>query len=139
MSQTIHTAIKNKFILEKSKEGMILFNNPTGESTDINGSHIKYGLCPGSSDLIGWRSVDIDGEQVAQFCAVEIKTLSYPSLTKKQANFLFQVLMAGGYSAVVMESEGENFKIILLWDITEYISDFLKSDKRSISMKRFLR
>lgn len=70
---------------------------------------IPVGLCTGSSDLIGWRTLritpDMVGQRVAQFCAVEAKTPSMPLPTKEQRNFLRQVAKAGGYAAVVREKD----------------------------------
>jgi len=79
-----------------------------------NAQHITYGLRPGSSDLIGWRTVKIRPEDVdkriAQFCAVECKTGQYATITTEQSNFLQQVRKAGGYAAVA-QLNGE--KVIL--------------------------
>jgi hypothetical protein len=76
----------------------------------LNAHRISFGLTDGASDLIGWRPVKItkemDGKTIAQFCAVEVKTKAYPTLTKDQKNFLKQVKDAGGYAAVYKEGKG---------------------------------
>ena len=46
-----------------------LFRNNVGVLTDARGQHVTYGLCVGSSDLIG--DYPLDG--VAVFMAVEVK------------------------------------------------------------------
>ncbi|MFW6313505.1 MAG: VRR-NUC domain-containing protein [Spirochaetota bacterium] len=68
---------------------------------------IRYGLTPGSSDLIGWRSIvitpDMVGQRIAQFTAVEAKTPG-DRVRPDQRNFLDQVKAAGGYAAIGRES-----------------------------------
>jgi len=70
---------------------------------------IRYGLCIGSSDLIGWRTLriteDMVGKRVAQFCALEAKTENMSGPTKEQRNFLQQVAKSGGYAVVVREKD----------------------------------
>ena len=65
---------------------------------------MSYGLRPGSSDLIGWRTRVIRpedvGKRIAQFCGVECKTGQYATITTDQRNFLQVVRKAGGYAAV---------------------------------------
>lgn len=71
-------------------------------------SRVKYGLCVGSSDHIGWTPVIVGpehvGQTVAVFTAVEEKTLAYPRLTADQANWLTQVTAAGGLGYVARET-----------------------------------
>jgi hypothetical protein len=76
-----------------------LFRNNVGLATTANGHAIKYGLCKGSSDLIGWTSLEITpdmvGKKIAIFTAVELKTKNV-KLSTEQRNFLQQVTDAGG-------------------------------------------
>ena len=64
---------------------------------------VKFGLCPGSSDLIGLKSVtitpDMVGQTVAIFAAVEVKTKTGRA-TDKQNNFLKHINQAGGIGIV---------------------------------------
>ena len=64
---------------------------------------ITFGLAPGSSDLIGLRSVvvtpDMVGERVAIFCAVEVKT-ERGGATKEQAAFIDTVQSLGGRAGI---------------------------------------
>ena len=75
---------------------------------------IHFGLCVGSSDLIGWTSKTITpnmvGGKVAIFTAIEIKTKT-TRLSLKQHNFITEVKIAGGIAGVA-RSEAEAIKII---------------------------
>jgi hypothetical protein len=61
------------------------------------------GLCNGSSDLIGWHTVEITpdmvGQRIAVFVALEVKDKG--RLTPEQATFLRVVSEAGGIAAEV--------------------------------------
>ena len=74
-----------------------------------NARPLHAGLCVGSSDLIGWKTVtitpDMVGQQVAMFVAAEVKTAT-GRLTGEQQNFLNKVRDAGGL-AVVIRSEND--------------------------------
>ena len=74
-----------------------------------NARPLHAGLCVGSSDLIGWKTVtitpDMVGQQVAMFVAAEVKTAT-GRLTGEQQNFLNKVRDAGGL-AVVIRSENQ--------------------------------
>lgn len=54
-----------------------LFRNNNGVLRDARGQYVKYGLAPGSSDLIGVRRITITPEMVGRivgvFCALEVK------------------------------------------------------------------
>ena len=80
-----------------------LFRNNTGALEDKTGRIVRYGLCKGSSDLIGWRTVDVTpdmvGQRVAVFVALEVKDRG--RLTAEQAQFLEVVRRAGGIAAEV--------------------------------------
>lgn len=65
---------------------------------------IKFGLCVGSSDIIGWKSrvmqpVDV-GVRYAIFAALEVKA-DKGRATDDQNNFIEQVRAAGGIAGVV--------------------------------------
>lgn len=69
---------------------------------------INFGLAVGSSDLIGWTTVEITqdmvGEHVAIFTAIEVKT-EKGRPTKAQQNFIQQVHNAGGIAGVCRSVE----------------------------------
>lgn len=75
----------------------------------INARFYTSGLFKGSSDKIGWRPVtitpDMVGQVIAQFVSIEVKTLSYPTITPEQDNWLQEVADAGGYAAVAREQK----------------------------------
>lgn len=87
------------------KLGARLYRNNVGKLQDKRGQWVAYGLCPGSSDLIGWHTVtispDMVGSQVAVFVAVEVKTTDRRSqVTDEQERFLQVVTQAGGMAFV---------------------------------------
>jgi hypothetical protein len=68
-----------------------------------NARPLHAGLCKGSSDLIGWTSVEITpemvGKKIAVFTAIEVKTnTGRPS--KDQLNFIEVVKSSGGFAGV---------------------------------------
>ena len=79
-----------------------LWRNNTGALKDQRGQLVRYGLCPGSSDLIGFRTVvitpDMVGQRVAIFAAVEVKDRG--RVTDQQQAFLNLVQQAGGIAGV---------------------------------------
>lgn len=85
-----------------------VFRNSVGVTTMPNGNTIRYGLCTGSSDLIGWTSqtitADMVGKQVAVFTAVEVKNAKGRA-TSEQRAFLTAVTRAGGIAGVCRSPE----------------------------------
>lgn len=94
------------------RPGIRLFRNNVGtgwqgrqkwngqkELTLGNPRPLKAGLCEGSSDLIGWVTVEITpemvGQKVAVFTAIEYKTPNTGTSTA-QGKFLAAVRAAGG-------------------------------------------
>ena len=67
-----------------------------GDVVVRNGRPLHAGLCIGSSDLIGYRTV----AGVAQFVALEVKTATGRP-TQEQRRFLDHIQGAGGCAAVV--------------------------------------
>ena len=69
---------------------------------------LQAGLCEGSSDLIGWTSMEITpemvGKKVAIFTALEVKSgKGRPS--DEQRNFIQRVQEAGGIATVVRSEQ----------------------------------
>ena len=79
-----------------TQEGARVFRNETGGYRSPSGIWVSYGLCKGSSDLIGWYK--------GRFLAVEIKT-NKGRVTKQQQNFIDQVNLSGGIAFVARSPE----------------------------------
>jgi len=95
-------SVQNKIRLAFGNGDTRLFRNNTGALTDIHGRLVTFGLCRGSSDLIGFRSIEITpemvGKKLAVFTAIEVKDKG--KATKDQNNFLQLIKNAGGFSGV---------------------------------------
>ena len=80
-----------------------LWRNNTGTLYDRQGRPVQFGLCKGSSDLIGLRSITIGPEHVgttmAVFAAVEVKSPK-GRLTAEQQAFIELVQGMGGLAGV---------------------------------------
>ena len=85
--------------ITRLKDGSILIKNPRP---------LQAGLCKGSSDLIGWRSITVTpemvGRKVALFLAVEVKT-DRGRATPEQRNFIDRVRLDGGLAGVARTVE----------------------------------
>jgi hypothetical protein len=79
-----------------------LWRNNVGALRDQRGQLVRYGLCPGSSDLIGYRTItitpDMVGQRVALFTAIEVKDRARP--TDQQQAFISLIQHAGGLAGV---------------------------------------
>jgi len=100
-----------------------LFRNNTGAvfPVGVGGKTrcVRYGLAPGSSDIIGWKTINSSGEHYAVFVAIECKspTALKPRNPKSksgkktlahwiaQEKFLKDVAEAGGISGIVRTVE----------------------------------
>lgn len=82
-------------------------DNGNGSVVVMEPRRVKFGLCEGSSDLIGWRSMVITpemvGKRVAVFVAVEVKR-PRTKATNAQANFIDVVKAAGGIADVARDT-----------------------------------
>lgn len=87
------TPLQNAIRVRAGQLGCALFRNTVGKLQDAQtGKWIAYGLGPGSSDLIGWRS---DG----RFLAIEVKVPGHRTEPKRlaaQVAFVEAVRRAGG-------------------------------------------
>lgn len=100
-------AIQNAIRLEHGAGPARLWRNNTGALKDAQGRLVRYGLCQGSSDLIGLRTHVITeadlGHRLAQFVAIEVKDRG--RLTPEQRAFLQMVEQAGGLAGVARSPE----------------------------------
>jgi hypothetical protein len=80
-----------------------LWRNNTGTLYDRQGRPVSFGLCKGSSDLIGLRSITIGpehlGQRLAVFAAIEVKSATGRATAEQQA-FIEQVQAMGGLAGV---------------------------------------
>lgn len=89
---TVETNIMNACMVALSAAGCIVWRNNTGILKDANGRPIKFGLCTGSSDLIG---ICADG----RFLAIEVKT-PVGKVSPAQNLFIAAVRRNGGRAGV---------------------------------------
>ena len=75
-----------------------------GDVVVRNARPLHAGLCKGSSDLIGWRSITIGPEHVGQrlavFTALEVKSATGRPSAEQQA-FIATVIRFGGLASIV--------------------------------------
>ncbi len=100
-------AVQNAIRIEHGSGPARLWRNNTGALKDAAGRLVRYGLCPGSSDLIGLRTRIITeadlGHRFAQFVAIEVKDRG--RLTPEQERFIAMVQQAGGMAGVARSPE----------------------------------
>lgn len=106
------TSIVKLIQLALAKIGVRLFRNNIGMFTDDFGNKVRYGLAPGTSDLIGWRSFMITsemvGRRIAVFVAVEVKKPGARTDKERlelQLNFIRVVNEAGGIAFIAQSVE----------------------------------
>lgn len=102
------TRLSNQIRVEASKLGCRLFRNQVGTYALAKGGFLSSGLCVGSSDNIGWKSVvvtpEMVGKRVAIFTAVEVKT-SRGTTSKEQHAFIEAARQAGAIAFVARSVE----------------------------------
>ena len=85
-----------------------LFRNNTGTLRDQHGRPVSFGLCKGSADLIGYRTItitpDMVGQQVAVFASIEVKTPT-GRIRPEQRAWMEKILAAGGIAGVARSVE----------------------------------
>lgn len=84
--------VLNDILVALSQAGCLVWRNNTGQLPDAMGRPIKFGLCVGSSDIIG---ICPDG----RFLAVEVKAAS-GRVSETQSRFIAAVRKAGGRAGV---------------------------------------
>lgn len=112
---TSEAAVQSAVRLEAANKGVYLWRNNVGVLTDDRGVPVRYGLANDSkklnetlksSDLIGWRSIDLGrGMRVAQFVAREVKeagwTYTGTPHEVAQLNWINLINSQGGDAAFV--------------------------------------
>jgi hypothetical protein len=96
--------LQQRIRLELGRGPVRLWRNNVGALRDERGRLVTYGLCKGSSDLIGLSQVVIGpehlGQTLALFTALEVKT-GRGRLSEEQEKFLRLVQQLGGRAGVV--------------------------------------
>ena len=109
-------AIQQQIRLELGVGPVRLWRNNVGALRDERGRLVTYGLCKGSSDLIGLRQLRIEerhlGLELGVFCALEIKAAGGRP-TAEQRQFLEVIRNRGGLAGVARSVE-EARQILLL-------------------------
>lgn len=117
----LESNITKQILLAVSKSGARLFRNNVamawvgqqlhsapGTVTLRDARPLHAGLCPGSSDLIGWTvreiTPDMVGKKVAVFTAIEVKA-ERGRASAEQVNFIEQVRLNGGIAGIARSHE----------------------------------
>jgi len=100
--------IQQEIRLAISKGDCRVFRNNTGTLRDANGRPVQFGLCKGSADLIGWRTITITpemvGQRIAVFTSIEVKTPT-GRVQPEQKQWLEAVQAAGGIAGIARSVE----------------------------------
>lgn len=95
--------IQQQIRIECGRGPVRLWRNNTGRLMDRYGRPVTFGLCPGSSDLIGLRQVTIGPEHVGQtlavFAAIEVKAPGGRA-SPEQLAFIAAVQGLGGMAGI---------------------------------------
>lgn len=104
-----------------------LFRNNTGALKDQDGRLVRYGLCTGSSDQIGWTPYTVTpemvGKQIAIFTAIEVKRdekaykqwlRSKTKTATQQRRFIQQVQAQGGIAFCTYSEQKAEQQLALL-------------------------
>lgn len=106
MSESL--VLKNILLKFGSKAFIRLFRNNVGSATTATGSFIKFGLCPGSSDIIGITTLkitqDMVGKDVGIFTAIEVKGAK-GKIREDQLHFIDMIKERGGIAGVARSNK----------------------------------
>lgn len=96
------TALQNRIRLAVSQScpDVVLFRNHCGQLQSGKGQVVRFGLMPGSADLVGWKT--INGQAV--FVSIEVK-LPGERLRPDQQHWMDSVLAAGGIAGVAHSAD----------------------------------
>jgi hypothetical protein len=107
------STIQQEIIAACNKADTRAFRNNVAK-LQVRGRWVNFGLCVGSSDLIGFHTMTIEphhvGKKVAVFLAIECKSASGRA-TAEQENFIQFVKCRGGIAGVA-RSAAEAVKLI---------------------------
>jgi hypothetical protein len=96
------STIQQEIIAACNKADTRAFRNNVAK-LQVRGRWVNFGLCVGSSDLIGFHTMTIEphhvGKKVAVFLAIECKSASGKA-TAEQKNFIQFVQCRGGIAGI---------------------------------------
>jgi hypothetical protein len=92
MSGKSEANIQREIMMSLSQAGCLIWRNNVGALKDATGCLVRYGLCKGSSDLIGLTPC-------GKFLAIEVKGANGKA-TPEQERFIAAVLAKGGRAGV---------------------------------------
>ena len=88
--------------------GVRLFRNNVGLLRDHQGRAVRFGLHPGSGDLIGWRTVtvtpDMVGRSIAVMASIEVKSATGRP-REDQIHWAETLRAAGGFAGIARSPE----------------------------------
>ena len=97
--------VQNKIRLAVGTGAVRLFRNNTGALLDQSGRLVKFGLCKGSSDLIGFKTItitpDMVGSKIAVFSAIEVKDKGKTTVDHRK--FIDIITKSGGFAGVAKD------------------------------------
>jgi len=98
------TKVQREIMLDMSVNGHRGFRNNVGVLRDKTGAYVRYGLGNGTSDIIGFTSVEITsemvGKRVAIFTAIEVKQDDKSVVRDNQEKFIALVRKKGGIAGL---------------------------------------
>ncbi len=118
----LESEVAKRVRLALQKIRVTLFRNNVGHVKTADNRYVKFGLCEGSSDYIGWTEHIITpedvGRNVAVFTAIEAKRSKGGKVSDAQWSFIGRVQLAGGIAGVA-ESEEAAKEIVTRWKAYE--------------------
>lgn len=102
------SAYMKRLQVAAAKRGVCLYRNNVGMCRADDGRFIRFGLAPGSADLIGWTPVVITPEHVGKTLAVftSIETKSRRGRVRdEQRAWMDAVIRDGGIARIMREPE----------------------------------
>lgn len=110
-----------------------IFRNQVGQLPDLRtGRPVQFGLAKGSSDLIGFKTIEITeehlGKKLAVFTSIEVKTAK-GKLSPMQHNWLSCVKQAGGITGVARSVQDA---IQIISKPISYLNERIKTGSKSM-------
>ena len=110
-----------------------MFRNQVGQLPDLRtGRPVQFGLAKGSSDLIGFKTIEVTpdmvGQKLAVFTSIEVKTAK-GKLSPMQHNWLSCVNKAGGITGVARSVQDA---IQIISNPISYLNERIKTGSESM-------